>query len=95
MSIYAEREFYETEAEWKAAIRAEERMERWLAEAQAERKNMKKYKIHVYLEAEYDDIEAEDEDEAFIIASDMAMEGGDWSYNIEEVSESEADEDEG
>ena len=36
MSIYAEREFYETEAEWKAAIRAEERMERWLAEAQAE-----------------------------------------------------------
>jgi hypothetical protein len=43
---------------------------------------MKKYKVWVKLEEEYDDIEAESEEEAFIIASDCAMEGGSWSWNV-------------
>lgn len=41
------------------------------------------YKVWVCLEAEYDDIEADSEDEAFLIASEAAMGGGDWSYRIE------------
>lgn len=36
--------------------------------------------IKVKLEAEYDDIEADDEYEAFEIASDAAMSGGEWDY---------------
>lgn len=41
-----------------------------------------KYKVWVKLEEEYDDIEAESEEEAFIIASDFAMEGGSWLRNV-------------
>ena len=41
-----------------------------------------KYKVHVILEAEYDDIEADSEEEAFIIASDrlckVAIGSGMW-----------------
>lgn len=54
-----------------------------------ERWSMKKYKVWVRLEAEYDDIEAENEEEAFVIASDFAMESGNWSKEVELLSESE------
>ena len=43
------------------------------------------YKVWVRLEEEYDDIEAETEEEAFIIASDLAMEGGTWQKAVDEV----------
>lgn len=45
------------------------------------------YKVWVCLEAEYDDIEADSEEEAFIIASEAAMGGASWSYNVEEKGE--------
>lgn len=48
---------------------------------------MANYKVWVRLEAEYDDIEAENEEEAFIIASEFAMSGGDWQRTVEEVDE--------
>ena len=41
------------------------------------------YKVWVCLEAEYDDIEAENEDEAFQIASEAAMSGGSWDFVVE------------
>ncbi len=47
------------------------------------------YKVWVCLEAEYDDIEADSEEEAFIIASEAAMGGGDWSFRIEKQEEDE------
>lgn len=53
---------------------------------------MPKYKVWVCLEAEYDDIEADDENEAFIVASDAAMSGGaNWSWNVELVDDEEED----
>lgn len=48
---------------------------------------MTKYRVKVWLEAEYDDIEADSEDEAFVIASDCAMEGGNWGYDAEVIEE--------
>lgn len=47
------------------------------------------YKVWVCLEAEYDDIEADSEDEAFLIASDAAMSGGSWEWTVtqDEVEE--------
>lgn len=50
---------------------------------------MARYKVWVCLEAEYDDIEAEDEDDAFIQASDAAMSGGSWQWNVESWEEDE------
>ena len=47
---------------------------------------MARYRVRVVLDCEYDDIEADSEDEAFLIASDAAMEGGDWQWEIEEVT---------
>ena len=47
------------------------------------------YKVWVCLEAEYDDIEADSEDEAFLIASEAAMGGGDWNYRIKKQEEDE------
>lgn len=41
------------------------------------------YKVWVCLEAEYDDIEADSEEEAFLIASDAAMSGGSWEWKVE------------
>ena len=41
-----------------------------------------KYRVWVRLEGEYDDIEADTPDEAFVIASDAAMSGGDWEYSV-------------
>lgn len=40
------------------------------------------YKVWVKLECEYDDIEADSEEEAFLIASDAAIAGGDWNYTV-------------
>ena len=45
------------------------------------------YKVWVRLECEYDDIEADSEEEAFQIASDSAMGGGSWDYQVEEVEQ--------
>ena len=41
------------------------------------------YKVWVRLECEYDDIEADNPEEAFQIASDAAMSGGSWDYQVE------------
>lgn len=43
------------------------------------------YKVWVRLECEYDDIEADSPAEAFHIASDAAMDGGSWDYQVEEL----------
>ena len=43
------------------------------------------YRVRVILDVEYNDIEADSEEEAFILASDYAMSGGSWQYEIEEV----------
>lgn len=51
-----------------------------------------RYKVWVCLEAEYDDIEADSEEEAFLIASEAAMSGGSWDFTIEEVEDSEGEE---
>lgn len=48
---------------------------------------MKKYKVWVCLETEYDDIEAENEDEAFTIASQAAMDGASWDWKVEEIED--------
>lgn len=50
---------------------------------------MAKYTVHVILDEEYDDIEADSEDEAFEIASNYAIEGGSWYYTALEKEESE------
>ena len=47
------------------------------------------YKVLVCLEAEYDDIEADSEEEAFQIASDAAMSGGSWKYTVVQPEEGE------
>ena len=47
------------------------------------------YKVWVCLEAEYDDIEADSEEEAFQIASDAAMSGASWDFQIEEITKDE------
>ena len=43
------------------------------------------YKVWVRLECEYDGIEADSPEEAFLIASDAAMGGGSWNYQVEEI----------
>lgn len=43
------------------------------------------YKVWVRLEAEYDDIEADSEEEAFLIASESAMSGGSWEWTAQEA----------
>ena len=47
------------------------------------------YHVHVILDEEYDDIEAENDKEAFEIASDYAIKGGSWEYTVtqDEVKE--------
>ena len=47
------------------------------------------YHVHVILDVEYDDIEADSEEEAFLIASDAAMSGGSWEWTVtqDEVEE--------
>ena len=41
-----------------------------------------KWYVRVKLEAEYDDMEADSEEEAFQIASDAAMSGGSWEWTV-------------
>lgn len=53
---------------------------------------MKKYKIRVILEEVYDDIIAENEEQASLIASDFAIGGGCWMYEVEDVEEIEEEE---
>lgn len=48
---------------------------------------MPKYKVWVRLEAEYDDIEADNKEDAFVQTSDAAMGGGSWSWDVEEIEE--------
>ena len=43
------------------------------------------YRVRVILDEEYYDIEADNEEEAFELASDYAMSGGSWEYEVEEV----------
>lgn len=53
---------------------------------------MKRYKVWVCLDATFDGddaIEAENEEEAFIEASNMAMAGCSWQWNVEEIQEDE------
>ena len=45
------------------------------------------YKVWVRLECEYDDIEADSQEEAFLIASDAAIGGGSWDYQVENIEE--------
>ena len=45
------------------------------------------YKVWVRLECEYDDIEADSEEEAFQNASDAAMDGGSWDYQVEKLED--------
>lgn len=47
------------------------------------------YKVWVRLEAEYDDIEADSEEEALQIASDAAMSGGSWDWIVAPAEEDE------
>lgn len=48
---------------------------------------MKRYKVWVRLEEEYDDIIADSKEEAFIVASDAAISGGSWYYSVEEIED--------
>ena len=50
---------------------------------------MARYKVHVELIEDYDDIEAETEEEAMEIASDYAVKGGSWYMTAEEIKEEE------
>lgn len=43
------------------------------------------YRVWVKLEAEFDDIEAETPEEAFLQASDFSMNGSSWEYTVEEI----------
>lgn len=52
---------------------------------------MQKYKVHVCLEETYT-IDAENEEDAFIQASDFAMMGGCWDYEVEEIEDEEIEE---
>lgn len=46
---------------------------------------MPKYRVWVCLECEYDNIEAEDEDEAVLSASEYAIEDANWKWFVEEI----------
>lgn len=46
-----------------------------------------RYKVWVCLENEFDDIEADSEEEAFLIASEAAMSGGSWDFVVKPSEE--------
>jgi hypothetical protein len=46
---------------------------------------MSTYKVWVCLENEYDDIEANSEEEAFLIASEAAINGASWQFTVEKI----------
>ena len=48
-----------------------------------------KYSVHVVLDMTYHDIEANSPEEAFEIASDAAISGGDWYWSVEELEDEE------
>ena len=48
---------------------------------------MAKYRVWVRLECEYYDIEADNEQQAFLEASDCAIGGGDWEWEAEEIED--------
>ena len=50
---------------------------------------METYRVWVCLECEYDNIEAENEEEAFLIASEAAMSGGSWDFTVKKVGQDE------
>lgn len=52
---------------------------------------MKRYKVWVRFEEEYDDIVANSKEEAFIVASDAAISGGSWYYSVEEIEDYDED----
>ena len=52
---------------------------------------MAMWRVWVRLEAEYDDIEADTEEEAFLVASEAAMNGASWDYHVERIEEGEED----
>lgn len=43
------------------------------------------YKVWVRLEDEYDDIEANSAEEAFLIASEAAMNGASWEFYVKKI----------
>lgn len=45
------------------------------------------YRVWVCLEGEYDDIEAADEDEAVLSASECAIEDANWKWFVEEIED--------
>jgi len=45
------------------------------------------YKVWVCLENEYDDIEADSEEDAFIQASEAAISGGSWEWTVKKIEE--------
>ena len=49
------------------------------------------YRVWVRLETEYDDIEADSPEEAFLIASEAAMSGGNWQYTAEPIEQEEGE----
>lgn len=48
---------------------------------------MKKYRVWVCLENEYDNIEAEDEEDAILQASESAIEDANWKWCVEEIED--------
>lgn len=50
-----------------------------------------KYHVWVCIEAEYDDVEADSEEEAFIQASDDAMSGGSWDFIVKPAERGNSD----
>lgn len=52
---------------------------------------MPKYRVWVCLECTYNDIEAENEDDAFLQASECAIEGASWTWDVEEIDDEEVE----
>lgn len=50
---------------------------------------MARFNVWVCLECEYDDIEAENEEETFLIASEAAMAGGSWDFQVKKAEDDE------
>ena len=46
-----------------------------------------RYKVWACLENEFDDIEADSEEEAFLIASEAAMSGSSWEWTVKPYEE--------
>lgn len=50
------------------------------------------FKVWVRLEEEYDEIEADNEEEAFLIASEYAMSGGTWQHIVQHIGDCKEEE---